>query len=165
MQNKHNWILIAGFPNEKQIRNLAVNILKVAQRLKLLSKKSIILDISCASLMEIKALNKKFRKMNTPTDVLSFENPDVRSRSMSGHRFIFLGNIVICHVIAKKQALQYRHSYKNEIAVLLTHALLHLLGFDHEKSSKSAKIMQKWESKILKNLKVKNGLIQRTMQN
>lgn len=73
---------------------------------------------------EIKKLNKKFRGKNKPTDVLSFE------LSEKG----YLGEIVICPEIVKEK--------KEDIRQVFIHGILHLLGYDHEKSEKEAREME-----------------------
>ncbi|MCI0351766.1 MAG: rRNA maturation RNase YbeY [Acidobacteriales bacterium] len=68
---------------------------------------------------EMRTLNRKFRKKNQPTDVLSFPAAEG-------------GDIAISTQIAKAQARQLGHSLDQELKVLLLHGLLHLSGHDHE---------------------------------
>ncbi len=91
---------------------------------------------------EIKDLNNKFRQIDKVTDVLSFPNLEKsyfqKLTEFDGERnpddgILFLGDIVICKKVAKKQAKDYRHGAKREICFLALHGLLHLLGFDHIK--------------------------------
>ena len=90
----------------------------------------------------IKDLNNKFRQIDKVTDVLSFPNLEKsyfqKLTEFDGERnpddgILFLGDIVICKKVAKKQAKDYRHGAKREICFLALHGLLHLLGFDHIK--------------------------------
>jgi probable rRNA maturation factor len=73
---------------------------------------------------EIKKLNKKFRQKDKPTDVLSFD------LSEEG----YLGEIVICPEVVKEK--------NEEIIAVFVHGILHLCGYDHEKSKKEAMKMQ-----------------------
>ena len=91
---------------------------------------------------EIKDLNNKFRQIDKVTDVLSFPNLEKsyfqKLTEFDGERnpddgILFLGDIVICKKVAKKQAKDYRHGAKREICFLALHGLFHLLGFDHIK--------------------------------
>lgn len=91
---------------------------------------------------EIKDLNNKFRQIDKVTDVLSFPNLEKlyfqRLSEFDAERnpddgMLFLGDIVICKNVAKKQAKDFGHSAKREICFLALHGLLHLLGFDHIK--------------------------------
>lgn len=70
---------------------------------------------------EIHKLNNEYRKIDRPTDVLSFEEMDDD----------YLGEIFICDDKVREQANLYEHSECREFAFLLTHGLLHLLGYDH----------------------------------
>ncbi len=80
----------------------------------------------------IHTLNKQYRGIDRPTDVLSFalnesEEPVVED----GPDVNVLGDLVISVERAKEQAADYGHSVKREIAFLTVHGMLHLLGYDH----------------------------------
>jgi probable rRNA maturation factor len=87
-----------------------------------------------------------------------FENlrPDRKLRTKNLPQ-IELGDLVICKEIAKSQAREFKISYEQEVIHLAVHGFLHLLGFDHEISTKEEKIMEAYESvlvnKIYKKLK------------
>lgn len=92
--------------------------------------------------LRIKKLNQTYRHQNHSTDVLSFcyeYNPKKKK---------LVGEIIICSSIASSQALEYGHSFNQEIRKLLTHSFLHLLGYDHKKA-KDAEKMEKLEKKIV----------------
>lgn len=91
---------------------------------------------------EIKKLNKKFRRKNQPTDVLSFELKE----SFDGAGKDFLGEVVICPEIVKKNA---KGAFEREMIRVFIHGILHLCGYDHERSEKEARIMQDKEIKYL----------------
>lgn len=120
--------------------------------------KTCVLAVSGVGASEMKKLNKKFRGISSPTDVLSFEQPEKQAPK----GWIFLGDVVICLDVLKAQAKQTGNTLKEECKVLCVHAILHLLGFDHEKSEAKRKKMQRLESEILKALHSKPGLIERT---
>jgi probable rRNA maturation factor len=69
----------------------------------------------------IHTLNREFRQVDKPTDVLSFPSDEPG----------FLGDIAISVPCAIRQAAEYGHSIEREIAFLTVHAMLHLLGYDH----------------------------------
>ena len=86
----------------------------------------------------IRELNKTYRDVDSVTDVLSFES-DGEYDPETGLEY--LGDIVICLDQAQKQADKSGHSLKDEIGLLEIHGLLHLLGYDHEKSEEEEKEM------------------------
>ena len=109
-------------------------------------------DFFCGK-VKIKSLNNKYRQINKATDVLSFpifENlrPD-KKVSEKNLPQIELGDLVICKELAKTQAVEFKISYEQEVIHLAVHGFLHLLGFDHEVSSKEEKIMEKLEAELV----------------
>ena len=107
---------------------------------------------------EIHKLNREYRKVDRPTDVLSFPmNEEFLIEGMDS----MLGDIVICMDIAKDQAKEYGHSLDREIMYLTCHSMLHLLGYDHiEEDDK--KIMRGKEKEVMKNLGVFKWMINLT---
>jgi len=85
-------------------------------------------SISFMTEEEIKALNRDYRGKDSPTDVLSFPVGGGFAIG-AGHP---LGDIVICIDVARRQAEEYEHSIERELAFLLVHGMLHLVGYDHE---------------------------------
>ena len=102
----------------------------------------------------IRELNKKFRNMDKPTDVLSFPLLDYEGESEEPffdelcHN---LGDIVISLERAMAQANEFGHSFEREVAFLTAHSMLHLLGYDHEISEEDAD-MRKRQSDIMDRL-------------
>ena len=85
-------------------------------------------SITFVDIDEIHKLNKEFRNVDRPTDVLSF--PMDEDFSIEGVDTM-LGDIVISMDIAKDQAKDFGHSLDREIMYLTAHSMLHLLGYDH----------------------------------
>ena len=79
----------------------------------------------------IHELNKKFRKIDRPTDVLSFAFRESDEPKILNAEFETLGDIIISVERAKIQAEDFGHSFLREIIFLEVHGLLHLLGYDH----------------------------------
>ncbi|MBI4407228.1 MAG: rRNA maturation RNase YbeY [Candidatus Kerfeldbacteria bacterium] len=84
----------------------------------------------------MKRLNQRYRHSATVTDVLSFPY------GADG------GEVVVCYPQAKRQAASKQVSVRSELAWLLTHGLLHILGYDHE-LAKDANVMRPLEQRIL----------------
>jgi len=79
---------------------------------------------------QLQALNKEYRGINQPTDVLSFESGETLPGMKEDDPY--LGDIVISLPMAERQAKQGGHSLKAELQLLTVHGTLHLLGYDHE---------------------------------
>jgi len=94
---------------------------------------------------EIKKLNKKFRKKNKATDVLSFSLNEKNLPAQAG----YLGEIVICPDVVKENSRKYKADFNREIIKVFVHGILHLCGYDHEKSVKGAKEMEEKEKKYI----------------
>ena len=83
----------------------------------------------------IRELNNRFRKLDKPTDVLSFPLLDYEGESEEpffDELCNNLGDIVISLERAMAQANEFGHSFEREVAFLTAHSMLHLLGYDHE---------------------------------
>ena len=101
----------------------------------------------------IHELNKKFRNVDKPTDVLSFPLFDFEGETEEppvDEIMHNLGDIVISLEKAKEQAEEYGHSYEREMAFLCVHSMLHLLGYDHEISDEDDKEMRARQSEIMR---------------
>ena len=96
---------------------------------------------------KIQQLNRRFRRKNKPTDVLSFPREDG-------------GDIAISAEIAQSNAQRFRHSTAAEIKVLILHGMLHLAGYDHETDNGG---MQKKEAMLREQLRLPASLIQRSL--
>ncbi|MEA3369108.1 MAG: rRNA maturation RNase YbeY [Candidatus Ratteibacteria bacterium] len=87
------------------------------------------LSIRLVNNREIKTLNRKYRLVNRVTDVLAFPQSE---RGMKAFHPELLGDVVISFPQARFQARLLEHSFKKEMAVLVVHGILHLLGFEDE---------------------------------
>lgn len=100
----------------------------------------------------IRELNRKFRNIDRPTDVLSFPLFDYTGESEETpvDEFVgMLGDIVISLEQAKKQAEEFGHSFEREAAFLTVHSMLHLLGYDHEAGGDEEADMRRRQREIL----------------
>ena len=106
------------------------------------------LSVRITSARELQELNRRFRRKNKPTDVLSFP-------SLAGEG----GDIAIAREIAASNAAVLGHSVTTELKILILHGLLHLAGFDHESDNGE---MTARESQLRQELGLPLGLIERT---
>ena len=100
----------------------------------------------------IHAINKEYRQIDRPTDVLSFAlNEGDEPIIKGGPAINVLGDIVISVEKAAEQAEEYGHGIRREIAFLVTHGMLHLLGYDHIKEEDRIK-MRKEEDFVMEKI-------------
>jgi probable rRNA maturation factor len=101
---------------------------------------------------KIQELNRLYLEEDAPTDVLSFPmmEPDVDGSFITPpDSTLRLGEVIISYPQAKQQAKEHGHIVKKEIAVLIVHGVLHLLGYDHD-TQRHKRAMRKRESAIIK---------------
>lgn len=91
---------------------------------------------------EVQVLNRDYRGVDKPTDVLSFAQREGEAAASDDP---VLGDVIISVPRALSQAQAYGHSAAREVAFLTVHGTLHLLGWDHEAPEDEAKMMQKTE--------------------
>ena len=159
-------ILIKNQQNHKQLNKIRI---KKASRkiLSLLKHPSTELSILFVDDEKMQQLNADYRGINRTTDVLSFpqasEKWEVRNKKFNkkitgifptSHflpptSHFLLGDIVINVQMAVSQAKKSGKNFYDEIYHLLVHGILHLLGYDHEKSKYKSLIMRKKEQEIL----------------
>ena len=110
------------------------------------------ISISFVNNEEIRSLNMEYRGIDKETDVLSFpmldfteeeEEEEVDAEYIDEE--LALGDIVISMEKALEQSGEYGHSFNRELAFLLVHGMLHLLGYDHEVEATEGDIFEKQE--------------------
>ena len=104
---------------------------------------------------ELRSLNRRFRKKDKPTDVLSFPSPRVSANEVRRSA----GDLAISFDIARGNAKKLGHSVSDEVKILVLHGILHLAGFDHERDNGE---MARREIRLRRQLKLSSGLIERT---
>lgn len=113
------------------------------------------LSISLKDRAEMERLHVQYKDEPGPTDVLSFQQDDLDLRGSRGSGNVLaghpssddpdlpptlLGDVVLCPDVAAQQARDVGHSTADELALLTTHGLLHLLGYDHEEPGEHAEM-------------------------
>lgn len=112
--------------------------------------------VALVSDARMRALNRRYRGKNRPTDVLSFPSGP-RTAHPALHS---LGDIVIATGVARRQAREAGHRYAAELRLLALHGLLHLLGYDHERPRDRAR-MERIERRLRARGGLPAGLIER----
>lgn len=124
------------------------------------------ISVTLVNKEEIHRLNKEFRQVNRPTDVLSFPMMEYDAPAdFSGCAFeesltlspetgeLILGDIVLCSEVICEQAREYGHSELREFSFLVVHSLLHLFGYDHIEEEERLK-MEQMQKKIMDELHI-----------
>jgi len=108
-----------------------------------------------ASQQRVQELNRTYRGQDKPTDVLAFAllpetgvEPDL-SFTVPPDGVKHMGEVIISYPQAARQAEERQHSLKREVAILVIHGVLHLLGYDHIESDETA-LMSGREAEILR---------------
>ena len=140
--------------NEEEIINKVIKTVLELEEI----KHDLDIYITLTNNEEIHIINKEYRNVDRPTDVLSFpmyereEIPKLREEKVDDTEEI-LGDIIISIPKIKEQAEEYGHSYERELAYLTTHGMLHLLGYDHIIEEEKV-VMREHEEAVLTELKI-----------
>lgn len=114
-------------------------------------------DLTFVDDVQIHELNKEYRGIDRPTDVLSFAMHETTDEELqiiyeldeadeAGNVPDVLGDIIISVPRAKLQSEEYGHSLERELGFLFVHGFLHLLGYDHQDEASEAEMMGKQEA-------------------
>lgn len=99
----------------------------------------------------IRKINREHRKIDKPTDVLSFPIVDMYEGVINSDEgdfdldedLLLLGDIIVSLEMTKLQAEEYGHSFERELAFLVTHGVFHLLGYDHDIPEREERMISK----------------------
>ena len=148
-----NYNDIEELPNEEKIIRTVVE--------KVLVEEKVVADvdvyITLTNNQEIHKINLEYRNVDRPTDVLSFpmyERDEIANLKEDTQDEIekILGDIIVSIEKVKEQAEEYGHSFERELAYLVTHGMLHLLGYDHM-NTEDEKVMFSKQEMILDGFK------------
>ncbi|MFT6556919.1 rRNA maturation RNase YbeY [Sneathiella sp.] len=108
---------------------------------------------------EIQILNRDFRGKDAPTNVLSFPDTTLtQDNLLSAARFsepLILGDIVLAEETIRQEAIDQKKTLDQHLSHLITHGMLHLLGYDHEEDNE-ADVMELLEIEILQKMNIDN---------
>ena len=127
-------------------------------------KDSAEISVSFVDNDQIQEMNRQYRNIDAPTDVLSFPMFDLRpgehptqEDADPGDNLVPLGDMVISLKRAKAQGEEYGHGTRREVAYLAVHSVLHLLGYDHMDEGPMKAQMRAREEAILEQLGITRG--------
>ena len=151
--------MIINLENDQEKLELAAEVLERLQeglqavaRLNELPEESEV-DVTIVDDEEIHALNREYRSMDKPTDVLSFaldedcddcDEPEL----LGGPKEHLFGDIIISAETALRQAEEYGHGLEREMTYLAVHGMFHLLGYDHMTDEEKAEMRAKEEEAL-----------------
>jgi probable rRNA maturation factor len=95
---------------------------------------------------ELHSLNRTYRGVDRSTDVLSFGTEEQEGFVVAPDQPRHLGDLAVSYPHVVRQAEEYGHSRQRELCYLVTHGLLHLLGYDHEQPDDAARMRSREES-------------------
>ncbi len=143
----------------------AQDIISITYKLKMLTRRAVVatldheqyhnpceVSVTYTDNEGIHALNRQYREVDKPTDVLSFPLMDFSGESdepVADEPVVSLGDIVISLEKAREQAEEYGHSFEREVAFLTVHSMLHLLGYDHETSESDEQDMRARQTAVM----------------
>jgi len=110
----------------------------------------------------VRELNKKYREKDKTTDVLSFAlEADKRGDAVAGFvmppgEMVHLGEVIVSYPKAAEQAAEREHPVEDELALLVVHGVLHLLGHDHDKPARERE-MRSLEQRVLSAVQGRSG--------
>jgi probable rRNA maturation factor len=119
-------ITVSGAPPAPRVEAWARSLLFEARA------KRVRLSVLLCGDRRMRVLNRRFRRIDRPTDVLSFPSFEAAESRVAARRGEFVGDLVIDVPYAARQARLLGHALGREVQILLAHGLLHLLGYDHE---------------------------------
>ena len=137
---------------EIEIKNYIFNSIKKSFETLKKNQEDYYLSIFLTNNYDIKKLNNKYRKINKPTNVLSFAQ-DKKFFLGGSKQVTLLGDIVISLEKIRSEAKVLGKKFSDHFIHMCIHGLLHLFGYNHKKESES-KIMQEKEISILKKLSI-----------
>jgi probable rRNA maturation factor len=152
-------VILSNFPAELEFdANLPATVERAAVKVgELYGLDSAEVSVTLTDNVYIHELNKKYRGIDRPTDVLSFAlNEGDEPEVFDGPEVNMLGDIIISVERAVEQASEYGHSVEREIAFLTVHGMLHLLGYDHMEEE-DRKEMRQEEDFVMEKLGITRG--------
>lgn len=149
-----NYNAISELPNEEKLIKEVVS--RVLEEERVLPEVDVYITLTNNE--EIHKINKEYRDVDRPTDVLSFpmyERDEIAGLKNDTDDEIekILGDIIVSIEKVREQAEEYGHSFERELAYLVTHGMLHLLGYDHMIEEEKT-VMRKREEEILETLNI-----------
>ena len=157
--NKVSEIVWKNITKDLEIENLIEKVIHKCFEVECISPTSLYICITLTNPENIQTLNKQYRNIDKPTDVLSFpmfeknELQELLKNGINANMQDILGDIIISIPKVKEQAVEYGHSFERELAYMLVHGFYHLMGYDHIEEEDKIQ-MRKKEENVLSKLNI-----------
>lgn len=142
---------------DKEQEEIIKKVLERCFQIEGMEKSNLVVTITLTTPEQIQKINKEYRKIDKPTDVLSFpmfEKTEIESAIQETKtREDVLGDIIISVEQVKRQAEEYGHTYVRELSYMIVHGFYHLMGYDHMKEEEKVQ-MRKKEEAVLESLDI-----------
>ena len=157
---QHAEIQYNGISENKEYEEIINKVLNECFKNEGLTKLKLYISITLTVPEEIQKINKQYRNIDKPTDVLSFpmfQKEELEKLMQSDYPVEdVLGDIIISIPKVEEQAAEYGHSFERELAYMTVHGFYHLMGYDHI-SDNEKKEMRKKDNEILNKLHITRG--------
>ena len=157
---QHAEIQYIGIEKSDEYQDIINKVIKECFSNEGIDKLKLYISITLTIPENIQKINKKYRNIDKPTDVLSFpmfEKEEIKEMLMKNYLIEdVLGDIIISIPKVKEQAIEYGHSFERELSYMVVHGFYHIMGYDHIKEE-DKKEMRKKEDEILNKLHITRG--------
>ena len=140
-----------GIEENKEYEDIVNKVIEACFKQEDLYDYKIYISIILTDEENIQKINNEYRKIDKPTDVLSFPMFEPSEINEAKKREEVLGDIIVCMPVVKRQAVEYEHTEEREFAYMLVHGFYHLMGYDHMIEEDKKKMRAK-EEEVLKKL-------------
>ena len=151
-------IVYKDIEENKEYEEVIKKVIEQCYKEENLENSKLFITITLTNPENIQKINKEYRNIDKPTDVLSFPMFEKKEldKKIADNDFEYediLGDIIISIERVKEQAEEYGHSFERELSYMVVHGFYHLMGYDHIKEE-DKNIMRPKEEKILKTLNI-----------
>ncbi len=158
--HQHAEIEYQKLPENLEYEEIINKVIRECFKTEKMDKLKLYISITLTIPDVIKSINKKYRNIDNPTDVLSFpmfEKDEIEAiKKQKSEIEECLGDIIISVPKVIEQAEEYGHSFERELAYMVVHGFYHILGYDHMIDS-DKKEMRKKEDEVLNKLHITRG--------
>ena len=151
-------IIYENIEEKQEYEQTIKKVLEACYKEEKIENSNLLITVTLTDLDTIQKINNEYRKIDKPTDVLSFpmfEKVEI-DKKIAKQDFKYediLGDIIISIPRVEEQAKEYGHSFERELSYMVVHGFYHLMGYDHIKEE-DKKQMRPKEEKILNGLKI-----------